>query len=84
MFDNEKFLVIVVIVLSLIIGALIHTIYLQRKDIKNIEKSYKHSMNFVDRLLNNIATREGVDVKKYIDMTTVELNNIKKGGANNG
>ena len=78
--NNELFLISVLLILCVIIGALIHLTYLQRKDLKRISIDYKNTMSFIDKVFNNIAVRECIDIKKYIDMTQTQLNNAKKGG----
>jgi len=82
--ENEKFLIILCVILAAVIGALLHTLYLYRKDIKLMSKDYKNTMSFIDKVLNNIAIRENIDIKKYIDMTHQQVNETQKGGKDNG
>lgn len=79
MLDN-KFLLILVVVLALLVGALLHTIWLQSKDLKNIKRIYNDAMALADRTFNAIARLENIDIKKYIDIAHKELINEKKGG----
>lgn len=78
--SNEKFLLILLVVLALFIGALAHTIWLQGKDLKAIKQSYKDTVSFIDKVLYNIAKCENIDINKYIDITRTQLDNKKKGG----
>lgn len=65
--DNEKFLMLLCLSLSLLIGALLHTITLQRKEFKAMQKHYVNKILFIDTVLSYIHTNENVNVKKYID-----------------
>lgn len=80
--SNEKFLTVLLIVLALFIGALIHTIWLQGKELRALKHSYRDTISFVDKVLHTIAIHEHVDINKYINMTRAQVNDIKEGGEN--
>ena len=76
----NKFLIIVIIVLAGLIGCLIHTIVLQGKELKRVERVSKHILSFTDRVLRNIAIHERINIEKYIAMTNQQDELEKKGG----
>lgn len=80
----DNLLLILVVVLALLVGGLVHTLWLQSKDLKSIKRIYNDAMTLADRTFNTIARLENIDIKKYIDIAHKELSDEKKGGEKNG
>ena len=79
--SNEKFLMIICISLALLVGALLHTIYLLGKDKKLLSNKLTFSERFLHVLFNYLH-KDGIDVNKYADIVMNKLTE-KKGGEEN-
>ena len=76
--NNEKFLELLCIILALLIGAMLHTISLLRKDNKTLYNKVKFSEHFVNEVLNELHS-DGISVDKYVQVAMNKLTK-KKGG----
>lgn len=69
-----------IVLMFLFVILLVYIVVKQYRIIKELSNKYNFMMSFIDKVLNNISIREGIDVQKYINMTSSQLNSIKKGG----
>ena len=75
---NDRFLIILCVALASLIGAMLHTISLLRKDNKTLYNKVKFSEHFVNEVLNEIHS-DGISVDKYVQVVMNKLTK-KKGG----
>lgn len=80
MTTDYRALIILICILCVVIGVLLCMNYSYKKDLYNLSNKIHKVNMFTDMLLNNIATQEGIDIKKYLDMTSQELEDSLKGG----
>lgn len=77
----DKFLIILSVSLALLIGALLHTIHLLRKEKKSLVLKDRFSEEFINIVFNSLLA-DGIDIHKYATSAVDKLNK-KKGGENN-
>jgi hypothetical protein len=78
--NNELFLIGIICILCAVIGGLIHHIYLKHKAFKVLTEEIECFTAFTNKVFDNIAIRENIDIKKYIDMTHQQVHSRKEGG----
>lgn len=80
--NNELFLITIICILCIIIGALFYYTYSQYKKFKLFKQEMDCFTYFINKVFDNIAFRENVDIKKYIELTHQQINSTKEGGDN--
>lgn len=73
-------LIILLVILSLVIGVLLARNYYLKCKVYSVSHKLEYFCNFLDKLLDNISIKEGIDVRKYLELTSKEFNNEQEGG----
>lgn len=75
----EKFLVLVIIIISMLLGVALFFVVTYLRITKRQEAEFKALENYFKKFLDNISVREDIDVNKYLHLTNQQMSQMKGG-----
>lgn len=75
----EKFLVLVIIIISMLLGVALFFVVTYLRITKRQEEEFKALENYFKQFLDNISVREDIDVNKYLRLTNQQMSQMKGG-----
>jgi ABC-type transport system involved in cytochrome bd biosynthesis fused ATPase/permease subunit len=75
----EKFLVLIIIIISMLLGVALFFVVTYMRITKRQEEEFKALENYFKKFLDNISVREDIDVNKYLRLTNQQMSQMKGG-----